>query len=64
MDLGEFNDFHLNNLLDNMSNQNRNVFLSGDFDVEVVKYDQHLPTSEFLDSLSGFCSLILYNQEE
>ena len=30
-----------------------NVFLLGDFNVDLLKYDKHAPTNEFLDSLSS-----------
>ena len=30
-----------------------NVFLLGDFNVDLFKYDKHAPTDEFLDSLSS-----------
>ena len=52
MDLDEFNDNYLNTLLDKISKKNKSVFLLGDFNVDVLKYDKHAPTNEFLDSLS------------
>ena len=30
-----------------------NVFLLGDFNIDLLKYDKHAPTNEFLDSLSS-----------
>ena len=53
MDLDEFNDNYLNSLLDKISKENKSVFLLGDFNVDLLKYDKHAPTNEFLDSLSS-----------
>ena len=33
--------------------KSKSVFLLGDFNVDQLKYDHHVPTSEFLDSLSS-----------
>ena len=51
LDLNEFNDNYLNILLDKTSKENRSVFLLSDFNVDLLKYDKHAPTNEFLDSL-------------
>ena len=51
MNLNEFNDNYLNILLQKMSKEKKNVFLLGDFDVDLLKYDKHVGTSEFIDSL-------------
>ena len=53
MDLDEFNDNYLNTLLDKISKGNKSVFLLGDFNVDLLKYDKHAPTNEFLESLSS-----------
>ena len=53
MDLDEFNDSYLNPLLDKISNESKTIFLLGDFNMDLVKYDHHAPTNEFLDSLSS-----------
>ena len=53
MDLDEFNDNYLNTLLDKISKENKSVFLLGDFNVDLLKYDKHAPTNAFLDSLSS-----------
>ena len=52
MDLNEFNDYYVNIQLDKLSNANKTVFLLGDFDIDLLNYDQHSTTNEFLDSLS------------
>ena len=53
MDLDEFNDNYLNTLLDKIFTENKSVFLLADFNVDLLKYDKHAPTNEFLDSLSS-----------
>ena len=52
MNLDEFNYNYLNILLRKISEE-INVFLLGDFNVDILKYDKHAPTNEFLDSLSS-----------
>ena len=52
MDLNEFNDYYLHSLLDKLSKENKTVFLIGDFNVDLLKYDQHPSTNKFLDPLS------------
>ena len=58
MDLNEFNDYYLNKLLQKRSSENKSVILLGDFNVDLMKYDNHLSTNEFLDSLSSHLFLL------
>ena len=51
MDLNEFNDYYRNELLHNLSPENKSVIFLGDFNVPLTKYDNHHPTNGFLDSL-------------
>ena len=51
MNLNEFNDNYLNILLQKMSKEKKNVFLLGYFDMDLLKYDKHVGTNEFIDSL-------------
>ena len=53
IDLNEFNDYFVNNLLGKISKENKILVLLGDFNAELLNYDQHSPTNEFLDSLSS-----------
>ena len=54
--------------MDKLSKKNKTVFLLGDFNVDLLNYDQHSPTSEFFDSL--YLSLpirsspILYKEQD
>ena len=49
MDLNEFNDYYLNKLLHKLSSENKSVILLGDFNVDLMKYDNHHSKYEFLD---------------
>ena len=51
--LDEFNECYLNKLLDKLSKENKHVVLLGDFNVDLLKYENHGSTNEFLDSLSS-----------
>ena len=53
MNINEFSDDYLNELLDKLSKENKIIFLLGDFSINLLNYDIHPPTNEFLDSLSS-----------
>ena len=61
MDLTDFNYNYLNKLLENISNKQKTVFLLGDFNVNLLNYNEHNQTNEFLDSVASnsFIPLIL-----
>ena len=61
MDLTDFNCNYLNKLLENISKEQKSVFLLGDFNVNLLNYNEHNQTNEFLDSLASnsFIPLIL-----
>ena len=50
MDVTDFNK-NLNPLLDKLSRESKQVFLIGDFNINLLKYNEHQPTNEFLVSL-------------
>ena len=52
MDVTEFNNI-LNNLLKKINQEQKTVFLLGDFDIDLMHYNEHKPTNEFLDSLAS-----------
>ena len=52
MDVSDFNKNYLNTLLDKLSKVNKQVFLLGDFNINLINYNDHQPTNEFLDSLA------------
>ena len=51
MDVAGFNNI-LNNLLKKIIQEQKIVFLLGDFNIDLMHYNDHKPTNEFLDSLS------------
>ena len=53
MDLTDFNSNYLNDLLEKVSKEQKSVFLLGDFNINLLNYNVHNPTSEFLDSLAS-----------
>ena len=58
MNINEFNDDCLNELLDKLSKENKTLFLLGDFNINLLNYDIHPSTNEFLDSLSSHYFLL------
>ena len=62
MDLTYFNCSYLNKLLENTSKEQKSAFLLGDFNINLLIYNEHNSTSGFLESLdsifrfSHFCS--------
>ena len=61
MDLNDFNTNYPSNLLDNVSKEQKSVLLLGNFNVNLLNYNNLKPTNEFLDSLASnsFVSYIL-----
>ena len=57
MDLSEFNEDYISPLLEKLSKENKNIFLLGDFNIDLLQYNHHSPTNEFLDSLASNCIL-------
>ena len=61
MDLTDFNCNYLNKLFENISKEQKSIFILGDFNVNLLNYNEHNQTDEFLDSLAynSFIPLIL-----
>ena len=61
MELTDSNCNYLNKLLENIFKEQKSVFLLGDFNVNLLNYNEHNQTNEFLDSLasSSFIPLVL-----
>ena len=57
MELSEFINDDLTNLLDTLSSENKTVVLLGDFNADLLKYDQNSNISDFLDLM--YSSLLL-----
>ena len=51
MDPAEFNDLYLQNLLDTITFQNKDIFLMGDFNINILQYDNNKDSREFLDKM-------------
>ena len=51
MDVLVFN-YLINQLLDKISKEQQ-IFLLGDFNINLLNYNEHQPTNEFLDSLAS-----------
>ena len=49
MNINEFNDDYLIALLDKLSEENKTIFFLGDFNFNMLNYDIHPPTSDFVD---------------
>ena len=43
----------INQLLDKISKEQKQIFLLGDFNINLLNYNEHQPTNEFLDSLAS-----------
>ena len=53
MDLTDFNCNYLNKLFENIFKEQKSVFLHGHFNVNLLNYNEHNQTNEFLDSLAS-----------
>ena len=53
MDLTDFECNYLNKLLENTSKEQKSIFLLGDFNVNLLNYNEHNQGNEFLDSLAA-----------
>ena len=61
MDLTDFHCIYLYKLLDYISKEQKSIFLLGDFNANLMNYNEHNQTNKFLDSLASnsFIPLIL-----
>ena len=53
MDVSDFNKNYLNTFLDKFSKENKQVFLPGCFGINLLNYNDHHPTNQFLDSIAS-----------
>ena len=60
MDITEFNNI-LNNLLKKNNQEQKAVFLLGNFNIDFLHYNEHKPTNKFLDSLASNSFLLYYH---
>ena len=59
MDLADFNCNYSNKLLESIPKEQKSVPLLGDFNVNLLNYNQHNETNEFLDSLASTSFILL-----
>ena len=61
MDFTDFNGNYLNKLLENISKEQKSIFLLGEFNVNLLNYNEHNQAYKFLESLASnsFIPLIL-----
>ena len=52
-DVTDFNINYLNGLLYKILKEAKNIFLLGDFTINLLNYNKHRPTNEFLDSFAS-----------
>ena len=53
MNINEFNDDYLIELLHKLSKENKTIFLLGDFNINLLNYDIRLPRLPFIPLLSS-----------
>ena len=51
MNPAEFNDLHLQNLLDPLAFETKDIFLMGNFKINILQYDNNKDSQEFLGKL-------------
>ena len=62
MDVTDFNRNYLNKLLENISKEQKSVFVLRDFNVNLLNYNEHNQTNEVLDSLTSNLFIPLFLQ--
>ena len=62
MDVLDFKNNYLRQIFEIVSKERKQVFLLGDFNINLLNYNDHQPTNDFLDSLAfnSFISYILH----
>ena len=51
MNINEFNGDYFNEILHKLSVKNKTIFVPGDFNINLLNYDIHPRTNDFLNSL-------------
>ena len=62
MDVTDFKNNYLSQIFETASKERKQVFLLGDFNINVLNYNDHQPTNDFLDLLdsNSFIPYILH----
>ena len=53
MDPAEFNNLYLQNLLATLTFENKDTLLMGDFNINILQYDNNKDSQEFLDKMQS-----------
>ena len=53
MDLKEFNDGILNPLMEKLSLESKNIYLMGDYNIDLMKIEVDVTTSQFFDTITS-----------
>ena len=53
MDLSEFNERYLGPLMEKLNNENKKIFLLGDFNIDLMKSETDMNTSNFFDIITS-----------
>ena len=65
MDLADFTSNYLNKLLENMSKEQKSVFLLGDFNANLLNYNEHNPTyNSYILLPLTYLFFLFYSQPE
>ena len=51
MEVTEFNDIFLLNILEKLSYENKEIIVMGDFNIDILKYDRNCDSATFLDNM-------------
>ena len=62
MDLTDFNRNYLKQLLENISREQKSIFLLGNFNANLLNYNEHNQTNEFLDPFASNSFILLILQ--
>ena len=63
MDVADYNK-NIDPLHDNLSKENKQVFLLGDLNFNLLNYNYHQPTNELSDSLASNSFIPFYSQPD
>ena len=63
MDVLDFNSL-VNRLLDKFSKEQKQIFLLEDFNINLLNYNEHQPTNEFLDFLPQILSFHIFCSQQ
>ena len=60
-DIKEFSD-NIGELLSKIKHENKTVYLSGDYNIDLLNVDKHIPSSEFIENMYSHSFMPLINK--